>query len=639
VKTTIKRGIGRSGSANGNGRAVLPPVVLADMTVYRQPQRRRGVLHVVGRVIVWLVVIAAVVLTGMVGGVYLYAENDIAEAIAPKRESVKIAEKKLNVTLPGSPAIALVVGYDRRHGEQGREFRSDTIMLVRADPNGETLSTLSFPRDLLVDVHCPGSSPYPGRINEAFALCQEQGTLETVRRLTGLPIHYLVTVNFRGFKQIVAKLGGVWMDVDRRYFNEHTGPTGYAAIDLKPGYQKLNGAHALDFVRFRHTDSDHHRLARQQLFLESFKESVTTSISPLKLLKVVKVITSNVEVAQGGGGGVELGTLRQYALLAYQLPNGHFAQSRIRPERVYDDAAFRVIAPADEIDRAVWNFTHPQVERVRKRARQRTEPKAPPVRETTVLVLNGNGVQGAAATSSDALRRRGYLTTDPPVGEDANAPRMNYANSMAYFQRGDEVARSAARRLARLVGNAEVKRLPRQLDYMSNGAMVVFVVGQSFDGLEPPGGPEKRTPQPPYVTTNPGASLELVREARKRVPFPVMLPHVLEKTSLPDSELPMRVYRLAGKHKAVRLVYETGAHEFWGIQMTNWNEAPIVSEPNKRKRIAGRTYELHYAGQDLRAVVVRHRGASYWVVNTLLNRLSNETMLAIAKGLKPLRKG
>ena len=55
------------------------------------------------------------------------------------------------------------------------------------------------------------------------------------------------------------------MDVDRRYLNTHSGPTGYATINLQPGYQKLGGYQALDFVRFRHTDSDLYRNARQQL--------------------------------------------------------------------------------------------------------------------------------------------------------------------------------------------------------------------------------------------------------------------------------------------------------------------------------------------------------------------------------------
>jgi hypothetical protein len=37
-------------------------------------------------------------------------------------------------------------------------------------------------------------------------------------------------------------------------------------------------------------------------------------------------------------------------------------------------------------------------------------------------------------------------------------------------------------------------------------------------------------------------------------------------------------------------------------------------------------------------IVLRERGATYWVVNTLLDSLSNETMIAIARGLRPLPK-
>ena len=245
MKTTLKRGIGRSGSPNGNGRAVLPPAYLAPVTLYRQPRRRRSVLRIVGKTFLWLMGVVLVVASGLAGGLYLEAHETV-KALAPTSPTLKIAEHRLNYPLPDEPATALVVGYDRRAGEEGTQFRSDTIMLVRADPERRTLSTLSFPRDLLVDVRCPNRTPFRGRINEAFALCREQGTLETVRQLTGLPIHYLVTVNFRGFKQVVAKLGGVWIDVDRRYFNDNTGPYGYAAIDLEPGYQKLNGAQALD---------------------------------------------------------------------------------------------------------------------------------------------------------------------------------------------------------------------------------------------------------------------------------------------------------------------------------------------------------------------------------------------------------
>ena len=55
------------------------------------------------------------------------------------------------------------------------------------------------------------------------------------------------------------------MDVDRRYFNDRGGDFGYATINLFPGYQKLGGYQALDFVRFRHTDSDFFRAGGSSL--------------------------------------------------------------------------------------------------------------------------------------------------------------------------------------------------------------------------------------------------------------------------------------------------------------------------------------------------------------------------------------
>ena len=81
---------------------------------------------------------------------------------------------------------------------------------------------------MTVDVHCPSGAQYRGKINSAYAECGPEGTLQTVKALTGLPINYLMTVNFRGFRQIVDRLGGVWMDVDRRYYNDDAAPAATA---------------------------------------------------------------------------------------------------------------------------------------------------------------------------------------------------------------------------------------------------------------------------------------------------------------------------------------------------------------------------------------------------------------------------
>ena len=168
----------------------------------------------------------------------------------------------------------------------------------------------------------------------------------------------------------------------------------------------------------------------------------------------------------------------------------------------------------------------------------------------------------------------------------------------------------------------------------------MVVVGQTFEGELAPA-PVDKTPkrQPPNVVKNPDAALPLVREAQKKVPFRLMTPTVLERTSLLDRSMPIRTYKLAGR-PAVRLVFVTGGGlEYWGVQMTSWTDAPILDGPNKVVRLGGRRFELHYAGARLHMVVLRRDGVAYWVVNTLNNSLSNETMLAIAKGLRPLPRG
>jgi hypothetical protein len=79
-----------------------------------------------------------------------------------------------------------------------------------------------------------------------------------------------------------------------------------------------------------------------------------------------------------------------------------------------------------------------------------------------------------------------------------------------------------------------------------------------------------------------------------------------------------------------------GSNEYWGVQMSDWEDAPALADTSISRRIKGRSYDLYYNGPKLHMVVLRTKHASYWVVNTLLDTMSNETMLAIAKGLRSL---
>ena len=85
-----------------------------------------------------------------------------------------------------------------------------------------------------------------------------------------MTINSVIDVNFNGFQRAVNYIKGVYVDVDQHYNNPEG--TGFAAIDIQPGYQRLVGSDALAYVRYRHTDSDIFRNARQQEFLRQARQ-------------------------------------------------------------------------------------------------------------------------------------------------------------------------------------------------------------------------------------------------------------------------------------------------------------------------------------------------------------------------------
>ena len=207
--------------------------------------------------------------TAVASGVLLQVHDTIAVF---QNESTPIPgiKNELDKVDPGGPQTILVLGSDGRYGEKGIPVRSDTMIIVRLDPDKNATAVMSIPRDLKVEI--PGHGT--GKINTAFALGGPRLSVRTVKALLNISISHVVNVNFNGFQRAVNRLGCVYVDIDRRYFNDRGGPGGYATIDIKPGYQKLCGSDSLDYVRYRHIDDDFVRAARQQDFLRQAKGQI-----------------------------------------------------------------------------------------------------------------------------------------------------------------------------------------------------------------------------------------------------------------------------------------------------------------------------------------------------------------------------
>jgi LCP family protein required for cell wall assembly len=176
----------------------------------------------------------------------------------------------------GGPQTILILGSDKRAGpevEEGEFGRSDTAMLLRLDPEKGLISVLSIPRDLKVEIPEFGTEKF----NAAYSYGGPRLTLKVVKELTGLHVNHVINVDFLGFVRAVDAIGCVYVDVDRRYYHSNEGVAAseqYSEIDIQPGYQKLCGKKALQYVRYRHTDTDIVRAARQQSFISQARKQV-----------------------------------------------------------------------------------------------------------------------------------------------------------------------------------------------------------------------------------------------------------------------------------------------------------------------------------------------------------------------------
>jgi len=203
--------------------------------------------------------------------------NETVQAFVRETIPIRGVQNVLDDVQAGKPQTILVLGSDKRFNEKAGPgaARSDTMMLIRLDPEKNATAVMSIPRDLKATI--PGHGV--DKINAAYSIGGPKLAVTTVRSLLNIPINHVVNVNFGGFSRAVKRLGCFYIDVDRRYFNDNNPPAGgggdrYATIDIEPGYQRLCGLDSLDYVRFRHLDDDFVRAARQQSYLEQAKSQV-----------------------------------------------------------------------------------------------------------------------------------------------------------------------------------------------------------------------------------------------------------------------------------------------------------------------------------------------------------------------------
>ncbi len=174
-----------------------------------------------------------------------------------RRNISKLAEQ-------GDRANILFLGLDYVEGTS----RSDTMMFASIGPESGDIKLISIPRDMYVK--------YPDgnfrRINVAYPRGEGELATDMVSKLLGVNVPFYVALDYQGFKEIIDSLGGVTLDVERRFEYEDLAAEPPLRIDIEPGRQKLNGEEALGYIRYRAGGSDLARIERQQKFLDALFE-------------------------------------------------------------------------------------------------------------------------------------------------------------------------------------------------------------------------------------------------------------------------------------------------------------------------------------------------------------------------------
>ncbi|MDP1819482.1 MAG: LCP family protein [Acidimicrobiales bacterium] len=395
----------------------------------------------------------------------------------------RVDDIALEAAQKGEPANYLVVGTDSRAGldpnapdaggligddedENGCDC-TDTIMILRVDPDAKTANVVSLPRDLWLPIADTGEK---ARINSAHQR-GEQVLIDTIEESFGIPINHYVEIDFVGFERLVDAVDGIPMYFETPVRDTHVG------LSIKePGCTTLDGQDARKFARSRFLQyrddngrwrsdptADFGRITRQQIFIRrAIAKAVSQGLSnPLTLNNLVSAGVENVRLDKALDASDLLGLGREFSkfnsdeLVGHTIPTDGHTTSAGADVQIAD---LRRAEPILNIFRGL-------------------PPGAISPQAIDVTVLNGSGIQGQAADAAGALQQIGFSVVDvdsypTPVGR----------TTVLYGPGGEDAARMVARHVT---GGAALL-----FDEDVDDGATVLVTGSDFTTLHEQPAPE-----------------------------------------------------------------------------------------------------------------------------------------------------
>ncbi|MNW38721.1 Regulatory protein MsrR [compost metagenome] len=250
------------------------------------------------RAIIWSVVGVFIAIAALVAYYFIAIYNQVDNFQKSGEESpfynVQTTETKVEEPpkWEGTERVnILLMGVDARGLKKGEIPRSDTMLVASIDPVSKKGYLFSIMRDTYTKIPDHGSD----RINTAITHGPNTA-MKAVSDLLGIPIQYYVYTDFQGFIELVDAVDGVdfYVEKDMKYTSKADNHE--YDIDLKKGFQHLDGTTALQYVRFRHDAmSDYSRTERQRNFLTAVAEKMKSTTSIMKLPSILEKMNPYID--------------------------------------------------------------------------------------------------------------------------------------------------------------------------------------------------------------------------------------------------------------------------------------------------------------------------------------------------------
>ncbi|MFF2885643.1 LCP family protein [Paenibacillus sp. NPDC057967] len=260
---------------------------------------------------VWItlsVVVLLIIAAAAVWGAGIIKELDNFQK-KPEDSIFKGIEPDKTVEIPkweGKERVnIMLLGGDARDAEEGEIARSDSILVASFDPVTKKAHLFSVLRDTYGEIE-----GYRGRINSAITVGGPSLAMKTVGELLGLEIQYYVYTDFEGFKSLIDTIGGIYFEVEKDMRYTDNADKNRYDINLKKGYQLLDGDKALQYVRFRHDAmSDYTRTERQRNFLKAVAKELQSTWNLIRMKDILESVSPYIETNLSVSDMLKLGQL------------------------------------------------------------------------------------------------------------------------------------------------------------------------------------------------------------------------------------------------------------------------------------------------------------------------------------------